>query len=39
MLAKRGGNGYRVFKYPRCVFEADRDTVGILSIEKNALDK
>jgi len=32
-------NGYRVFKYPRCGLEADRDTMAILSIEKKALDK
>ncbi|MFZ8794514.1 MAG: zinc ribbon domain-containing protein [Acidilobaceae archaeon] len=31
------GNGYRVFKCPRCGFEADRDTVAILNIEKRAL--
>jgi transposase len=30
-------NGYRVFKCPRCGFEADRDTVAVLNIEKRAL--
>jgi IS605 OrfB family transposase len=30
-------NRYRVFKCPRCGFEADRDTVAVLNIEKRAL--
>jgi Transposase and inactivated derivatives len=30
-------NSYRVFKCPRCGFEADRDTVAILNIEMRAL--
>ena len=30
-------NGYRVFKCPRCGFEANRDTVAILNIEKRVL--
>ena len=32
-------SGYRVFKCPRCGFEADRDTVAVLNIEKRALEK
>jgi IS605 OrfB family transposase len=32
-------NGYRVFKCPKCGFEADRDTVAVLNIEKRALEK
>ena len=30
-------SGYRVFKCPKCGFEADRDTVTVLNIEKRAL--
>ena len=30
-------NGYRVLKCPRCGFEADRDRVAVLNIEKKAL--
>jgi putative transposase len=30
-------NGYRVFKCPRCGFEADRDTAAVLNIEIKAL--
>lgn len=30
-------NGYRKLKCPRCGFEADRDTVAVLNIEKKAL--
>jgi len=30
-------NGHRVFKCPRCGFEADRDTAAVLDIEKRAL--
>jgi len=37
--SKMGENGYRVFKCPRCGFEADRDTVAVLNIEKRALDQ
>jgi len=32
-------NGYRVLKCPKCGFEADRDTVAVLNIEKRALSK
>ena len=35
--SKMKENGYRVFKCPRCGFEADRDTVAVLNIEKRAL--
>jgi IS605 OrfB family transposase len=35
--SKMRENGYRVLKCPRCGFEADRDTVAILNIEKRAL--
>jgi len=35
--SKMRENGYRVFKCLRCGFEADRDTVAILNIEKRAL--
>jgi len=35
--SKMRENGYRVFKCPVCGFEADRDTVAILNIEKRAL--
>jgi len=34
--SKMGENGYRVFKCPRCGFEADRDTVAVLNIEIKA---
>jgi putative transposase len=34
-----GENGYRVFKCPRCGFEADGDTVAVLNIEMKALDQ
>ena len=30
-------NGYRIFKCKACGFEADRDTVAVLNIEKKAL--
>jgi len=30
-------NGYRVLKCPRCGFEADRDRVAVLNIERRAL--
>jgi len=32
-------NGNRVFKCPKCGFEADRDTVAVLNIEKRTLEK
>jgi transposase len=32
-------NRYRVFKCPRCRFEADGDTVAVLNIEMKALSK
>jgi len=32
-------NGYRRFKCPKCGFEADRDTIAVLNIEKKALEK
>jgi len=32
-------NGYRVLKCTKCGFEADRDTVAVLNIEKKALYK
>jgi IS605 OrfB family transposase len=35
--SKMRENGYRVFKCPVCGFEADRDTVAVLNIEKRAL--
>jgi len=35
--SKMRENGYRVFKCPRCGFEANRDTVAVLNIEKRAL--
>jgi IS605 OrfB family transposase len=35
--SKMRENGYRVFKCSRCGFEADRDTVAVLNIEKRAL--
>jgi len=31
-------NGYRRLGCPRCGFEADRDTVAVLNIEKRALE-
>jgi len=37
--SKMRENDYRVFKCPRCGFEADRDTVAVLNIEKRALDQ
>ena len=37
--SKMRENGYRVFKCPKCGFEADRDTVAVLNIEKRALEK
>jgi IS605 OrfB family transposase len=37
--SKMRENGYRVFKCPVCGFEADRDTVAVLNIEKRALDQ
>jgi IS605 OrfB family transposase len=35
--SKMRESGYRVFKCPVCGFEADRDTVAVLNIEKRAL--
>jgi putative transposase len=35
--SKMRENGYRVFKCPVCSFEADRDTVAVLNIEKRAV--
>jgi len=32
-------NGYRVLKCEKCGFEADRDTIAVLNIEKRALSK
>jgi len=32
-------NGYRILRYPRCEFEADRDTVAVLNIEMKAFSK
>lgn len=32
-------SGYRRMRCPRCGFEADRDTVAILNIERKALTK
>jgi len=32
-------NGYRRLRCPRCCFEADRDTIAVLNIEKRALLK
>jgi len=37
--ARMRENGYRVLKCPGCGFEADRDTVAVLNIEKKALSK
>ena len=37
--SKMKENDYRVFKCPRCGFEADRDTVAVLNIEMKALDQ
>jgi len=37
--SKMRENDYRVFKCPVCGFEADRDTVAVLNIEKRALDQ
>jgi IS605 OrfB family transposase len=37
--SKMRENGYRVFKCPRCGFEADRDTVAVLNIEKRVLTR
>jgi IS605 OrfB family transposase len=31
--------GYRRFRCPRCGFEADRDTIAVLNIEKRAMSK
>ena len=31
-------NGYRRLRCPRCGFEADRDTIAVLNIEKRALE-
>jgi len=33
------GNGHRVLKHVKCGFEADRDSIAILNIEKRALFK
>ena len=35
--SKMRESGYRVFKCPVCGFEADRDTIAVLNIEKRAL--
>jgi Transposase and inactivated derivatives len=32
-------NGYRIFKCNKCGFEADRDTIAIINIEKRAYKK
>ncbi len=37
--ARMRENGYRVLKCTKCGFEADRDTVAVLNIEKKALYK
>jgi len=37
--SKMRENDYRVFKCPVCGFEANRDTVAVLNIEKRALDQ
>ncbi|WP_448577151.1 RNA-guided endonuclease TnpB family protein [Thermosphaera sp.] len=36
---KMRGNGYRVLKCPACSFEADRDTIAVLNIERKTLSK
>jgi IS605 OrfB family transposase len=37
--SKMREGGYRVFKCPRCGFEADRDTVAVINIEMKASSK